>query len=149
MGATVLDENGKSHPIVMGSYGIGLERNLAAVIEQNHDDNGIIWPVAVAPWEVVITVVKPNDEPTMEAAESLYAALLGHGVDVILDDRKERPGVKFNDAELVGIPYRITVGPRSLAEGGVEVNERRTGETTVVAVDEAAGVVADRVLAAR
>ena len=105
--------------------------------------------VSVAPWEVVITVVKPDDEATMAASESLYAALQANGVDVIMDDRKERPGVKFNDAELVGIPYRITVGPRGLAEGGVEVSERRSGETSVIAVDEAATMVAERVAAAR
>ena len=149
LGASVLDENGVSHPIVMGSYGIGLERNLAAVIEQNHDEKGIVWPVSVAPWEVVITVVKPDDDATMTVASGIYTALGQQGIDVILDDRSERPGVKFNDAELVGIPFRITVGPRGLAEGGVEVNVRGTGESSVVAVDEAAAAVAGRVLASR
>jgi prolyl-tRNA synthetase len=98
---------------------------------------------------VVITVVKPGDEETMNAAESIYSGLQNLGVDVIMDDRKERPGVKFNDAELVGIPYRITVGPRGLAEGGVEVTTRSTGDTTVLAVDEAAAEVAGRVIEAR
>jgi prolyl-tRNA synthetase len=105
--------------------------------------------VSVAPWEIVVTVVKPDDEATMAAALAIYDALRNDGIDVILDDRKERPGVKFNDAELVGIPFRITVGPRSLAQGEVEVSERRTGDTSVVAVEEAAGAVARRVLAAR
>ena len=149
MGASVLDENGVSHPIVMGSYGIGLERNLAAVIEQNHDEKGIVWPVSVAPWEVVITVVKPDDQQTMEASDMLYLALGEMGIDVIIDDRAERAGVKFNDAELVGIPYRITVGPRGLADGNVEVTVRATGESTVVRLEDAARGVAQQVLAAR
>jgi prolyl-tRNA synthetase len=149
MGATIVDENGVSHPIVMGSYGIGLERNLAAVVEQNHDEKGIVWPVAVAPWEVVITVVKIDDQQTIEAAEMLYLALGEMGIDVIIDDRDERPGVKFTDAELVGIPYRITVGPRGLADGNVEVTHRGSGESTVVRLETAAKGVAEQVLAAR
>ncbi len=149
MGASVLDENGVSHTIVMGSYGIGLERNLAAVVEQNHDEKGIVWPVAVAPWEVVVTVVKTDDQQTAEAAEMLYFALGEMGIDVIIDDRAERPGVKFNDAELLGIPYRITVGPRGLADGNVEVTVRATGESTVVRLEAAARGVAEQVLAAR
>ncbi len=141
LNATVLDENGKATPIVMGSYGIGLERNLAAIVETHHDDKGIVWPVPVAPWEVVITVVKVDDADSMAASESLYAALGNAGIDVILDDRKERPGVKFNDAELVGIPYRITVGPRGLATGEVELTTRATGETETVALDAVAAKV--------
>ncbi|MDJ0959209.1 MAG: proline--tRNA ligase [Acidimicrobiia bacterium] len=149
LGATVLDENGKARPIVMGSYGIGLERNMAAIVETHHDDKGISWPVAVAPWEVVITVVKVGDEASMHAAEDLYAALQGAGVDVILDDRNERPGVKFNDAELVGIPYRITIGPRGLASGEAEFTTRATGATENVALADAAAKVTELVRAAR
>ena len=149
LGATVLDENGKSQPIVMGSYGIGVGRNMAAVVEAHHDAKGIVWPVAVAPWEVVITAVKMNDDTTVEAAEGLYADLAAGGIDVLLDDRVERPGVKFNDAELVGIPIRITVGPRGLAGGVVEVSERATGESVEVSVGEAAALVAERIAAAK
>jgi prolyl-tRNA synthetase len=149
LGATVLDEDGKPRPIVMGSYGIGVGRNLASVVETHHDDKGIIWPVSIAPWEAVITVVKMNDVDTVAAAESLYSELGARGVEVILDDRVERPGVKFNDAELIGIPFRITVGPRGLADGVVEVTERASGDRSDVAVGEAAATVAERVLAAR
>jgi len=140
LGAMVLDQNGKTRPIYMGSYGIGLERNLAAIVETHHDDKGIVWPVTVAPYEVVVTVLK-LDETTLAAAESLYQGLLGEGVDVIIDDRDERPGVKFNDAELVGIPFRVTVGPRSLGEGVVEVTQRAGGETAAVPIGEAVAAV--------
>ena len=145
LGASVLDADGVSRPLVMGSYGIGVERNLAAAVEQNHDDHGIVWPVAIAPYEVVITAVKVDDEATMEAAERLYADLLRAGLDVLLDDRAERPGVKFNDAEIIGIPYRITVGPRGLADGVVELVERRTGEKVELPVDSVVADIADRV----
>jgi prolyl-tRNA synthetase len=144
LGAVVLDENGKSRPVHMGSYGIGLERNLAAVVETYHDDKGIAWPVTVAPYEVVVTVLRLEDE-TVAAAESIYTELQAAGIDVIIDDRNERPGVKFNDAELVGIPYRITVGPRGLAEGAVEVTERARSETENVAVQEVVAHVVARV----
>ncbi len=141
LGAMVLDENGKSRPVYMGSYGIGLERNLAAVVETHHDDKGIVWPVAIAPYEVVVTVLKLDDE-TVAAADHIYEDLKDAGIDVIIDDRKERPGVKFNDAELVGIPYRVTVGPRGLGDGVVELNARAGAETeTVVVADVVARVV--------
>jgi prolyl-tRNA synthetase len=129
----------------MGSYGIGVERNLAAVVEVNHDEKGIVWPMSVTPYEVVVTVVKVDDEATMSAGNEIYDGLLARGVDVIIDDRFERPGVKFNDAELVGIPLRITVGPRGLVDGTVEVVDRRSGETQAVPVAEAAESVAHRV----
>jgi prolyl-tRNA synthetase len=148
LGATVLDEDGKSRPIVMGSYGIGVGRNMAAVVETHHDDKGIIWPLAVAPWHVVITMVKVDDADTVAAAESLYGELAASGVDVLLDDRAERPGVKFNDAELIGIPLRITVGPRGLAEGNVEFFERATGATALVPLAGAASAAAEQVHAA-
>ena len=144
----MLDQNGKTRPIYMGSYGIGLERNLAAIVETYHDEKGICCPVTFAPYEAVITVLK-LDEATTAAADQLYAELRAAGVDVIIDDRKERPGVKFNDAELVGIPYRMTVGPRGLADGIVEVTERATGETENVAVGDAVAAVVARIEAAR
>ncbi len=146
MGAKVLDANGKSEPVVMGSYGIGLERNLAAVVEANHDEAGIVWPVNVAPYEVVVSVVKPKQVDCMEAAERIYDALGKAGIDVILDDRDERPGVKFKDADLVGIPYRITVGPKGIAEGKVELKRRRDGDTRDLDIDHAAGTVVEIVM---
>ncbi len=135
LGATVLDPDGKAVTLVMGSYGIGLERNMAAIIETHHDEKGIVWPMSVAPWHVVVTVLKIDDSDTLVAGESLYSELTGLGLDVLLDDRSERPGVKFNDAELIGIPLRITVGPRGLSQGLVELFDRRTGETSEISLD--------------
>jgi prolyl-tRNA synthetase len=135
-GAYVQDEDGKSHPIIMGSYGIGVERGIAAIVEASHDENGIIWPVSVAPYEAVITVVRADDEATMDAAENLYQTMMDAGVEVLLDDRVERPGVKFADAELIGIPYRITVGPRGLAEGIVEMTARSGMEKQDMALED-------------
>ncbi len=149
VGATVLDETGEEREIHMGSYGIGIGRNMAAVVENHHDDKGIVWPMSLAPYEVVVTVVKPDDAATMAAAEEIYTGLLDRGVDVILDDRLERPGVKFNDAELIGIPLRITVGPRGLEQDKVEVTSRADGVTDGVAVEEVVAVVAARVNRAR
>ncbi len=149
LGATVLDASGKPVPVVMGSYGIGVERAIAAVVECHHDERGIVWPVAVAPFEAVVTVAQPDDPATVTAGEQLYQALLGVGVDVILDDRNERAGVKFRDAELVGIPFRVTAGRRALAEGAAELTERATGETRKVPLDEVAETVRKAVAAAR
>jgi prolyl-tRNA synthetase len=149
LGATVLDEAGEERFIHMGSYGIGVGRNIAAVVENHHDDKGIVWPMSLAPYEVVVTVVKVDDPETVATAETMYDALVDAGVDVILDDRKERPGVKFNDAELVGIPLRITVGPRGLAAGEVELTNRATGDTDNVPVSAVVAQVVERVLAAR
>ncbi|MGC2240190.1 MAG: His/Gly/Thr/Pro-type tRNA ligase C-terminal domain-containing protein, partial [Acidimicrobiia bacterium] len=132
----VQDESGASRPVFMGSYGIGVERGMAAVVESSHDDKGIIWPVSVAPYEVVVTVVRADDEGTLAAAEKLYHELEDAGVEVLLDDREERPGVKFADAELIGIPYRVTVGPRGVAEGKVELTTRRILETEEVAMGD-------------
>jgi prolyl-tRNA synthetase len=149
LGAAVLDENGKSVPVVMGSYGIGVGRNLAAVVEAHHDDAGIAWPVNVAPYEVVISVLNPKDVRTAEVGDRLYDALVEQGIDVILDDRDERPGVKFKDAELVGIPYRLTVGPKGLEKGVIELAVRRTGEKRDLEVDHAAANVVEAVLTDR
>jgi prolyl-tRNA synthetase len=148
LGALVLDEKGQSRPIYMGSYGIGLERNMAAVVETHYDEKGIAWPVGVAPYEVVIVALKLDDE-TMAAADAIYRELQDARVDVIIDDRDERPGVKFNDAELIGFPYRVTVGPRGLAEGVVEVNDRATGQMDKIRVGDVAVEITARVTAAR
>ncbi|HLU52465.1 MAG TPA: proline--tRNA ligase [Acidimicrobiia bacterium] len=147
--ATVLDEDGRSHPIVMGSYGIGVERNMAAVVEAHHDERGIIWPVSVAPYEVVITVLRADEQMAASAGEDLYRRFAEAGVEVLLDDRPERPGVKFADAELIGIPWRVTVGPRGVETGMVEVTERATMETREVALDEVVPTVTAAVEAAR
>lgn len=135
MGATYKDENMKDHPIVMGCYGIGVTRTMAAIIEQHHDDNGIIWPVAVAPYHVIITVMKPDDETQASVAEDIYSRLMKAGVEVMLDDRKERPGVKFKDADLLGIPVRITVG-RGAADGIIEYKMRRDADKEELTVEE-------------
>lgn len=137
MGATYKDEKQQDHDIVMGCYGIGVTRTMAAIVEQHHDDKGIIWPMAVAPYHVIITLVKPDDEQQAAVAESLYAALTKQGAEVLLDDRKERPGVKFNDADLIGIPVRITVG-RDAAEGIVEFKERAKQDNEKLTAEEAA-----------
>jgi prolyl-tRNA synthetase len=146
MGASLLDQNGKSRPIIMGSYGIGIERGMAAVVEASHDESGIIWPVNVAPHEVVITVVKPKQVECMEVGERIYDALLGDGIDVILDDRDERPGVKFKDADLIGFPYRVTVGPKGIADGVVELRRRADGTTRDLAIDHAAENIVEAVM---
>ncbi len=148
LGAVVLDPEGKERPIVMGSYGIGVGRNVAAAVESNHDDDGIVWPVSIAPYEVVVTAVQQDDAVT-EAAEGIYRGLGEAGVEVIIDDRDERPGVKFADAELIGIPFRITVGPRSLADGEVEVMRRRDRTVERVPLDAAVDMVAAAVAAER
>ena len=149
LGARVLDEQGQATPIVMGSYGIGIERTMAAVVEASHDANGIVWPVRIAPFEVVVTVLNPKDVATAEAGVQLYEALRAAGIDALLDDRDERPGVKFKDAELVGIPYRVTVGPKGLASKQVELTRRRDGRTTPHDLQRAADTVADCVLEER
>ncbi|NUT32305.1 MAG: proline--tRNA ligase [Hamadaea sp.] len=144
LGVSVLTQDGQRVLPIMGSYGIGVERALAAIVETHHDERGIVWPAAVAPFQVVITQVG-TDEPTASAAAELYERLGANGVEVILDDRAERPGVKFSDAELVGIPLRVTVGARGLGRGVVELSVRRTGETVELPVAEAAARVVDRI----
>ncbi|MDH4277646.1 MAG: proline--tRNA ligase [Acidimicrobiia bacterium] len=147
-GVTVSDAEGKQRPVVMGSYGIGIGRNMATIAETYHDEHGLKWPVSVAPYEAVVTILK-LDEPTTAAAEELYRGLQARGVDVLLDDRDARAGVKFADAELIGIPYRLTVGPRSLADGEVELTVRANGDGKRIAVDVAVDTVADAVTAER
>ena len=133
--ATYQDENGETHTIVMGCYGIGVGRTVAAAIEQNHDEDGIIWPTPIAPYHVDIIPVRVDDE-TMKVCDHIYDSLGTAGLDVALDDRDERPGVKFKDADLIGFPYKAVIGPRGLKEGKIEIKSRRTGETQLVAISE-------------
>ena len=134
MSATVLDDQGRQQPMVMGCYGIGITRIVAAAIEQNHDDKGIIWPATMAPFDIALVPLGADkSEAVQDATETLYAACTEAGVSTFLDDRKERPGVKFAEMELLGIPIRITIGARSLAEGNLELTHRRSGETEMVA----------------
>lgn len=135
LGVTVLDKDGKMVPVVMGSYGIGVERNMAASVEANHDERGIVWPIEIAPFHVVITVLRPDAEASIEVSDRLYNELSEAGIEVLLDDRDERPGVKFNDAELIGVPFRITVGPRGIDNGIVEFVQRKSGESSDVPID--------------
>jgi len=136
MNATVLDQNGQAVPLVMGCYGIGISRTMAASIEQKHDENGIIWPMPIAPFQVIIVPVNAKKEDQMSTALALYTRLQERGVEVLLDDRDERAGVKFKDADLIGIPVRITVGPKALQENQVEVKKRWEKEIHNVAINQ-------------
>ena len=136
MGARVLNENGKEVPIFMGSYGIGVERIMASVIEQNHDPDGIVWSPAVTPFDVIITVTNIRQDDLREAGEKLYRELSAEGLSVLLDDRDERAGVKFKDADLIGIPYRLNIG-KKVIEGLVELVDRATKNSSDVAIDQA------------
>jgi prolyl-tRNA synthetase len=148
MGAMYLDENGQEQPFLMGCYGVGVSRSLAAVIEQHNDDAGIIWPVSIAPYEVAVLPLMTEGE-VAEVAEKLASDLNALGIEAVLDDRDERAGVKFNDADLIGWPYQVIVGKKGLAEGIVELKVRSTGERTTVALAEAAAHVAKLVEAER
>ena len=135
MGATFLDEAGKTQPLQMGCYGIGVGRTMAAAIEQNHDAHGIIWPRAIAPYEVVVVAVNAKAEEQLIYAEEIYEELRAAGVDVLLDDRRERAGVKFNDCDLIGYPVRIAIGPKTIENGTIEVKIRKSGELVNFARD--------------
>lgn len=135
MGANFIDNNGKSKPIVMGCYGIGVERTAAAIIEQHHDENGIVWPLAIAPYQLVVVPVNIKKAEHMEAAQNIYSELQAMGVEVLLDDRDERAGVKFKDAELIGIPMRITVG-KDITEGKVEFKLRDADEKELLTLED-------------
>ncbi|HLX00916.1 MAG TPA: proline--tRNA ligase [Trinickia sp.] len=149
MNATFLDENGKPQPMIMGCYGIGITRILGAAIEQNFDERGIIWPDAIAPFEVVLCPMGyDRSDAVREQADKLYAQLVEAGIDVILDDRGERPGVMFADWELIGVPHRLVIGDRGLKEGKIEYQGRRDVEPTLLPVDEAAVTVTEKVRAA-
>ena len=140
LGLEYQDVNNKLHPVEMGCYGFGLERCMAAIVEQHNDASGIIWPASVAPFEVAVVVVSSKDEEQMRIGNELYEALKQEGVDVLLDDRKERPGVKFKDMELIGIPYRITVG-RGIKDGNVEFRARTASESSDIALSEVVELV--------
>lgn len=149
MGCTFLDTDGKAQPMVMGCYGIGVTRIMAAAVEQSHDDRGIIWPVALAPFEAAILPLGKAGDEVYAEAERLYEALGAAGVDVLLDDRNERPGVKFADAELMGFPWQVVLGRRGLKEGVVELKSRATGETEKIPLAELASTLATRIEAER
>lgn len=138
LGCNFLDQNGKSHPMVMGCYGIGVTRTVAASIEQNHDEDGIIWPINIAPYEAVIVPFNTKDEEVMKAAKELYEALNTSRDEIVLDDRKGRAGPKFKDADLIGYPVRVTIGKKLKENGTVEIKIRRTGEVIEVPFAEAA-----------
>ena len=146
MGATVLTEDGKRTPIVMGSYGIGVERIMSASVEQRHDDDGIIWPKSITPFHVVVTITNMKQDDLRAAGEKLYGDLQRAGLDVLLDDRDERAGVKFKDADLIGIPYRITVGKKA-AEGLVELYDRRAKQSGDVKISDVVTRVQELMLA--
>ena len=141
--ATFLDQNGRPNPMIMGCYGIGVSRTLAAAIEQYHDENGIIWPRSIAPFEAVIVPINAKDEALMSTSETIYSALQEAGVDVLLDDRKDRAGVKFKDADLIGYPLRITVSKNTLENNEVEIQIRKTREALSCAIDSVATKVTE------
>lgn len=149
MGATFLDENGGQRPFIMGCYGLGVTRVIAAAIEQNHDEKGIVWPTAIAPYEVEVIPLNMDSAAVVEAAGGIYRACLELGLETLLDDRPDRAGSKFADADLIGIPWRIVVGERALGEGAVEVASRRYRKAVRMAPGEAAGSVRRRVEAER
>jgi len=143
MQATFQDKDGTERPFVMGCYGVGVSRVVAAAIEQNHDEHGIIFPVPLAPYQVIVLNLGLKDEAITGMAEKLYSDLREKGLDVILDDRDERPGAKFKDADLLGVPFRVTVGKSFVNKGLIEVRERRTGEVEELPPED----VVDRLLA--
>ncbi len=134
--ATYLDENGKPKPMVMGCYGVGISRTMAAAVEQNNDKDGIIWPAAIAPYQVIIVPVNNKDQASLDKAEEIYQTLQKAGLEVIIDDRNERAGVKFKDADLIGYPIRVVVGPKTLSSGQLEVKVRKTGAVTMIPLTE-------------
>ncbi len=148
-GAAYTDDKKQSHLMVMGCYGIGISRTLQAVVEQCHDDDGIVWPWAVAPYQVLIVVLDPQLPEAMELARRLGAAAEAAGADVLVDDRTERPGVKFKDADLIGIPLRLTIGGRGLKEGIVELKARAAKEVAKVPLADAEARVSAAVAVAR
>ena len=149
MGATFMDEDGKEKPLIMGCYGVGVSRTLAAIVEQHNDENGIIWPVSVAPYEVSVIPLDSKKEDCAKATDRLVQELLDAGLDVVVDDRDERPGFKFADNDLMGFPYQIVIGKRGLKNGTFELKDRATGEREDISIDEAAAIVAARVREAK
>jgi prolyl-tRNA synthetase len=145
MGCTFLDDSGQKHPMPMGCYGLGIGRTVAAAIEQNHDEDGIIWPLPLAPFQVLLIALNPNDDEVVAQADKLYADLQAQGLEVLYDDRRDRPGVKFKDADLIGVPVRLVVGAKSLQEGQVEISLRRDRERQMTAVADAVARVTELV----
>lgn len=140
MNAVYLDQNGKTQPYIMGCYGIGISRTAAAAVEAHYDDHGIKWPLAIAPYHAIVIPVSTKDEQQMKVANDIYETLKKHGAEVVIDDRDERAGVKFKDADLIGFPYQIIVG-KSIAEGNVEFKTRAADEKTAMKPEEAAEMV--------
>ena len=149
MGVTFLDAEGKETPCEMGCYGIGVTRIVAAAIEQSHDKDGIIWPVPLAPYEVAVLDLQQDDPNVVATATRIYDELTAAGIEVLYDDRDERAGVKFKDADLIGLPFRIAVGKKGMAEGVVEVKRRNSTEVRKMKIDEVVQVVAAEVTAER
>ena len=141
LNASFLDANGKEQIIFMGCYGIGIGRTVAACIEQNHDENGIIFPIPIAPFHCIVSALSAKEDEVKAASEQIYSELLEAGMEVLLDDRDERPGFKFKDADLIGIPLRIVVGAKNLVDGKVELKERRSGEVEILPIAEAVAKV--------
>jgi prolyl-tRNA synthetase len=141
MGCDFLDAEGKSRPVIMGSYGIGVGRLFACIAEEHHDERGLAWPVSVAPYHAHLVALADRTGRMERVATRLYKELQAAGVEVLYDDREESPGVKFMDADLIGLPLRLTVGERSLAKGGVELKRRESKESVVVAVEDVVGRV--------
>ena len=149
MGATFADEDGVEKPFLMGCYGIGVSRTLAAVVEQHNDEHGIIWPVSVAPFEVEVVPLDAYDDVVWPVADRIASELVESGIEVVVDDRKERAGVKFNDADLMGFPFQVVVGKRGVKNGMVELKNRATGVREDVAIDEVCAVLTERILSMR
>ncbi|MFH0777055.1 MAG: His/Gly/Thr/Pro-type tRNA ligase C-terminal domain-containing protein, partial [Candidatus Eisenbacteria bacterium] len=137
MGANYLDQDGKERPLVMGCYGIGITRTVAAVIEEHHDADGIAWPLSVAPYQIEVLPLNANDHLLRETAERMYDELEAGGLEVLLDDRDQSPGFKFKDADLIGLPVRIVVGGKAMSEGKVEIHLRKSKETVRTQINDA------------
>ncbi len=148
MQAVYLDEDGSRKPFIMGCYGIGIGRTAAAAVEQNHDQNGMIWPLPIAPFEVAVVPVNVQDQAQSRAAEDIYTGLIKAGIDALIDDRDERAGVKFKDMDLIGVPFKIIVG-KTLAEGKVEFSERAAGKKELISIESAVGYASDKVTAGK
>ncbi|MFC1918252.1 proline--tRNA ligase, partial [Chloroflexota bacterium] len=147
LGANYTDEKGEAHPIVMGCYGIGVGRLMSAAIEQNHDDKGIIWPVPIAPYQIYLCPLYRDGTQVAEVTEKLYGELTSAGLEVLLDDREESPGIKFNDADLMGIPFRITVSPRTLQQDSVELKKRAEKDFELVSLESIVGSIKGQITA--
>jgi prolyl-tRNA synthetase len=137
MGANVLDEKGQEVPLIMGCYGIGVNRIVAAAVEADHDDNGIVWPLPIAPYHALLVPLQIGNEAVLASTEEIRAALVGAGFDVLIDDRDQRPGFKFKDADLIGVPLRVVIGERGLKDGKIEVKWRTDAEAHTVPADGA------------